>query len=242
MIGTSTRNAIRGFGGFNRSEFNYQKHSGKVGGDYSEQDRSTRAWAGIDPLNNPATLPENEQRLPFRPNQTTDWRERTLQLPTPGQVAGGMPRLAYTSADTSMLQWNLVHGLANNDPSMVGMLDEHQIAPSPRADWQWQSEPFLHSDIGVPSSMWQNLNETPTQNKFPVRQKQIVRGHHDHTNLKHRTTPQYKYDANLSTGNHHTMGAPPHPVNSGFRATRGPLERPLLLSDLPQPPQPMPVT
>lgn len=242
MLGTSTRNAIHGFGGFNRSEFNYQKHSGKTGGDYSEQDRSSKAWSGLNPLDAPDALAENEQRLPFRPNQTTSYRERTLHLPTPGQVAGGLPRLAYTSADTSMLQWKLGHGLGNNDPSLVGMLNELRIAPQVRADWQWQSEAFLHSDIGVPSTLRQNLMENPTQNIFPGDKKRVVRGRHDHTNLAHHTRPHYHYDANVSTGNHHTVGGPPHPMISGFRATRGPLERPLLLSDLPQPPQPLPIT
>lgn len=241
MIGTSTRNAIRGFGGYNKSEFNFQKHArGPSANDFSEQDRSGKQWAGVNPLNNPAAVPPSEQSLRFKINQVNDWRERTLALPVPGQVAGGMPRLGYTSADTSRLQWKLHHGLGNNDPSLQGLLQEQRLAPSVRADWQWQPESFLHSDIGVPSTLRQNMMETPTT-PFQYRRHAVRRGRHDHHNLQHHHTPAFHNHSHTGTGTHPTSGMPPHPMTSGFRATRGPLERPLLLSDLPQPPQPVPI-
>jgi hypothetical protein len=240
MNGTSTRNAIRGFGGYNKSEFNFQKHSGKSANDFSEQDRSAKQWAGVNPLNNPAAVAPSEQPLRFKINQVNDWRERTLALPVPGQVEGGMPRLGYTSADTSLLQWKLHHGLGNNDPSLRGLLQEQRLAPSVRADWQWQPEPFLHSDIGVPSTLRQNMMETPTT-PFQYRRHAVRRGRHDHHNLKEHHTPAFHNHSHTATGTHPTSGMPPHPMMSGFRATRGPLERPLLLSDLPQPPQPVPI-
>jgi len=240
FIGTSGRNAIQGFGGFNVSEHNIQRHRpNHPNNDFSEQDRSTKQWAGRNPLNPPRAVDSSSKMKGA--NANSDWRERTLALPVPGQVAGGFQRLPYTSADTSLLQWKLHHGIGSNDPALVGMIDERQIAPALRADWQWQSDSYLHSDIGVPSVVNQNMIETPTQNIFPVGRKVLKRGVHDHTNLHHHIRPIYDYDSNISTGTHHTHGTPANPMTEGFRATRGPLERPLLLSDLPQPPQPLPV-
>jgi len=238
--GTSGRNAIQGFGGFNVSEFNIQRHRPKDGaGNYSEQDRTAQKFAGRNPMNPPKATDSGSR---FKGGNTNyEWRERTLKSPLPGQVAGGFGKLPYGSADTSLLQWKLRHGLGSNDPSLVGMIDERQIAPKIRADWQWQSESYLHSDIGVPSVLTQNMHETPTQNVYPANQKVSVRGTHDHTNLTHHTRPTRNYDSNTASGNHHSYGSFSHPGVEGFRATKGPLERPLLLSDLPQPAQPMPV-
>jgi len=240
LAGTSGRNAIQGFGGFNVSEFNIQRHRPKdSAGNYSEQDRTSTKLSGRNPLNPPKAVDSSGK---FKgANTNWDWRERTLSSPIPGQVAGGFEKLPFGSADTSLLQWKLRHGLGMNDPSLVGMIDERQIAPAIRADWQWQSDSYLHSDIGVPSIITQNMHETPTQNIYPSGQKITIRGKHDHTNMLHQTRPHRSYDSNTSSGNHHTYGSFVKPQVEGFRATRGPLERPLLLSDLPQPAQPMPV-
>lgn len=235
--GTSGRNAIQGFGGFNVSEFNIQRHRPKnADGNYSEQDRTATRFSGRNPMNPPEATKSNER---FKgANANFDWRERTLANPLPGQVAGSFSALPGASSDTSLLQWKLWHGLGSNDPSLVGMLDERQIAPAVRADWSWQSDSYLHSDIGVPSVVTQNMHENPTHNTWRG-QKISIRGKHDHTNLQHHTRPIQNYDSNVSSGTHHTSGSFAHPGVEGFRATRGPLERPLLLSDLPQPAQPV---
>lgn len=238
MIGTSACKAIEGFGGFNFSEYNIQRHRPtQFSNDYNEQDHLHKSFAGRNPLNPPKAT--QSQKLGKGANANFDWRERTLALPVPGQVAGSFGRLPFGSASTSLLQWKLHHGLGQNDPHLVHMLSEHDVAPKLRASWQWQSDPYLHSDIGVPSAVNQNMIETPSQNMFSKKLRLLSRGRHDHTNLLHQTRPIIDNDSNVSTGTHHTSGAPPHPVTNGFRATRGPLERPLLLSDLPQPPQPI---
>jgi hypothetical protein len=242
MNGTSGRNAIEGFGGFNFSEHNIQRHRFKTpNNDNNEQDHHYKSMAGHNPLNPPKAVDASTQKLRIGANPNFDWRERTLSLPVPGQVAGSFGRLPFSSADTSLLQWKLHHGFGANDPSLLGMIDERGVAPKVRADWQWQADPYLHSDIGVPSVIGQNMMETPSQNVFPANKKVIARGSHDHTNLSHHLTPAFANDSNISTGTHYTHGAPAQPVTEGFRATRGPLERPLLLSDLPMPPQPLPV-
>lgn len=240
LSGTSGRNAIQGFGGFNVSEFNIQRHRPKdPSGNYSEQDRSAQKFSGRNPLNAPKATDSGGK---FRGGNTRfDWRERTLKHSLPGQVAGGFGLLPFSAADTSLLQWKLHHGLGSNDPSLVGMIDERQVAPKIRADWQWQSDPYLHADINVPSVITQNMHEMPTQNVFPSGQKSVIRGKHDHTNLTHHTRPAKNYDSNTSSGIHHSYGSFVKPEVDGFQATRGPLERPLLLSDLPQPAQPMPL-
>lgn len=242
VIGTSGRNAIQGFGGFNFSEHNIQRHRPKTfTNDYSAQDHLHEKYSGYNPLNPPKAVDSSTQKLKRGANANFDWRERTLSLPIPGQVAGSFGKLPFSSADTSLLQWKLHHGLGSNDPSLVGMIDERGIAPKVRADWQWQADPFIHSDIGVPVVINQNMMETPSVNIFPRKSKVLVHGKHDHTNLHHHLRPAIKNDSNSATGTHHTSATPPDPVYGGYRATRGPLERPLLLSDLPQPPQPMPV-
>ena len=240
FTGTSGKDAIQGFGGFNISEFNIQRHRpNSPNGDYSEQDRIATRFAGRNPLNPPKAT---ESTGKFKgANTNYAYRERTLKAPLPGQVAGGFGKLPFASADTSLLQWKLRHGLGSNDPSLVGMIDERSIAPAVRADWQYQSDPYLHSDIGVPSVINQNMIERPTQNVYPVNSKMIVRGKHDHTNLQHHTRPARTYDSNSSSGVHHTFSGFSQPVTDGIHATRGPLERPLLLSDLPQPAQPIPI-
>ena len=242
QAGTSGRNAIEGFGGFNFSEHNIQRHrADRFHNDYNEQDHTHKQYAGRNPLDAPESVNASTQQLRKGANPNFSWRERTLSLPVPGQVAGSFGRLPFSSADTSLLQYKLHHGLASNDPSLRGMVDERNIAPKLRADWQWQSDPYLHADILVPSVVNQNMIETPSQNIFPGNKKQLIRGRHDHTNLAHHLKPIFDNDSNVSTGTHYTSGAPPDPVTSGIRATRGPLERPLLLSDLPQPPQPLAV-
>jgi len=238
LSGTSTKNAIQGFGGFNVSEYNIQRHRPKeFTNSNTEADHQHKQYSGRNPLNNPGAT--DAQRSQIGANTAFNWRERTLPGSVPGQVAGSFGRLPYTSADTSLLQWKLHHGLGANDPSLRGMIDERNVAPSVRANWNWQSDPFLHSDIGVPSVVNQNMMEKPTQNIYPFTKRGILRGKHDHVNLEHHTRPIYWNDSNTSTGTHHTHGGPPHPMVEGFRATRGPLERPLLLSDLPQPPEPV---
>jgi hypothetical protein len=240
--GTAGKNAPQGFGGFNVSEFNIQRHQVRpFNNDFSEQDHKHEKYSGYNPLNPPKAVDPSTQKLGKGANPNFGWRERTLALPVPGQVAGSFGKLPYTSADTSLLQWKLHHGFGANDPSLMHLIDERNIAPQVRADWQWQADSYLHSDIGVPSVVNQNMVETPSQNKFPRHLERVVRGKHDHTNLHHHIRPAINNDSNTATGTHHTSGIPPDPMTSGFRATQGPLERPLLLSDLPLPPQPMPV-
>lgn len=242
--GTSGRNAIQGFGGFNRSEHNIQHHRPPTPTNTNvEQSHIPKMFAGRNALNNPKSVSESVQKLRVGVNKEYDWRERTLPQDLPGQVAGGFGRLPYSSADTSLLQWKLHHGFGQNDHALLGLLDERSIAPKVRSDWQWQSDTYLHSDIGVPSAVNQNMIETPSYNHnlFPRSRKKLLRGQHDHTNLKEHHTPSLDNQSNVASGTHYTYGNPGQDVTNGFRATRGPLERPLLLSDLPQPPQPVPV-
>lgn len=240
QTGTSGRNAIQGFGGFNFSEHNIQRHRPKnFTNDYNEQDHdSTKKWAGINPLNPPEAT--GAQKLKYGANAYNDWRERTLHLPVPGQVAGSFGKLAYASADTSLLQRNLGYGFLAEDPTLRTMLEENEIAPQYYASMRHQADPYLHSDVNVPSVIGNNYMDNATHNTFPRHKKHVVRGKHDHTNLKHRHTPAVENNSNVASGTHHTSGIPTDQVTSGYRITRGPLERPLLLSDLPAPPMPMP--
>lgn len=234
--GTSGKNAIRGFGGFNRSEYNIQHHKpGAPANTYTEQDHRHKPFAGINPLNNPRST---TKKVGYGANTDFAWREQTLHGAVPGQVAGGFGRLPFSSADTSQLQWKLKHGFVSQDPSLRGMINETDIAPKLRADWQWTPDPYLHTDIGVPSVVRQGV-DFGTVNQFPVEKRKIQRGKHDHVNMRLHTHIQTNYDSNTASGTHHTSGQPPSHVTAGLVATRAPLERPLMLSDLPQPPQPM---
>lgn len=242
FVGTSGNNAIQGFGGFNFSEHNIQRHRPtNFTNDFAAQDHKYKAYAGQNPLNPPEAVSSTQQKLPRGANTNINWRERTLSLPVPGQVAGGFGKLPFSSADTSSLQWKLHHGFGQNDPTLRHMLQEQNIAPQMSAAKRWQADPYVHSDVGVPSVVNQNMIETPSENRFPDGMKRRIRGRHDHTNLNHHTRPAVHNDSNVATGTHYTSGGPPHPVTNGFRATTGPLERPLLLSDLPMPPLPVPV-
>lgn len=236
--GTSGKNAIQGYGGYNRSEYNIQRHKpGVPANHFSEQDHRHKSFAGINPLNNPKST---TSKVGYGANTDFGWRERTLHEATPGQVAGALPRLPFSSADTSQLQWKLKHGLGANDPSLIGMLNETDIAPKLRADWQWTPDPYLHTDIGVPSVVRQGV-DFGTVNKFPSSSRKIQRGKHDHVNMRLHTHWQTDYNSNVASGTHHTSGQPSHPVTGGIVATRAPLERPLMLSDLPQPALPLTV-
>jgi hypothetical protein len=243
LVGTSGRNAIRGFGGYNVSDFNTQDHKfSKSKGNFSQQNRSGTKYAGKNALNAPKAVSKKEQRLPNGVNPDFDWRERTLPDPLPGQVAGGFERLPFASADTSLLQWKLKHGFGSNDPTLIGMLDERQIAPS-GANWRLQADPYVHSDIGVPSVITQGYPDIPTTNLFPYNNKTHVRGKHDHTNLREQLTPATWNTSNTTVATFHTYSDPEFPVVAGapgtVKATRDPLNRPLLYSDLPAPPQPV---
>lgn len=229
--GTSTRFEIAPKGGYNFSEHNIQDRGRATPrANFSEQNRPTTTQTNA--LNAPAAT--KAQKPVFGVNESNDFKERTWTQPPPGQVPG-LPQPAFGSADTSMLQWKMGHGFAQNDPALHGLLDERQIAPSPDAAWQWQADAYIHSDVGVPSVTNQNWLERPTYNSFPAsRKKHILPGRHDHTNLKEHHTPTVDNDSNMSSGNHYTNGA----FLQEF--TRGPLEGPLLLSDLPPIPEPEP--
>lgn len=244
LVGTAGRNAIRGFGGFNISDYNTQDHTYKKHkANFNEQNRNATKYAGVNPLNPPKAVAPKTQRLPNGPNLIDTWREQTLPDPLPAQVAGGFGRLPFSSADTSLLQWKLKHGYGANDPALVDMLDERNIAPIPAANWRLQSDPYLHSDVGVPSVVNQNYPDLPTTNLFPTGAKTHVRGKHDHTNLREHTTPTTWNPSFTTVATFHTYSDPEFPVVAGvpgtIKATRDPLNRPLLYSDLPAPPQPV---
>lgn len=243
LIGTSGKNAIRGFGGYNVSDFNTQDHTfSKHKANFSEQNRSGIKYAGKNALNPPKAVNSKQQRLPNGPNLVTSWREQTLPDPMPAQVAGGFGRLPFSSADTSLLQWKMKHGFGVNDPALAGMLNEKDIAPSLGANWRLQSDPYIHSDIGVPSVTTQNYPDLPTTNVF-TSAKTHVRGKHDHTNLREHLTPASWNTSFTTVATFHTYSDPEFPVVAGapgtVKATREPLNRPLLYSDLPTPPQPV---
>jgi hypothetical protein len=244
LAGTSGRNAIQGFGGFNESDFNTQDHTFKKHkANFSEQNRSQVKYAGRNPLNPPSSIPEKAQKLPNGVNPINSWREQTLPDPLPGQVAGGFGRLPFSSADTSLLQWKLRHGYGQNDPALSDLLDERNIAPILGASWRLQPDQFLHSDVGVPSVTTSNYMDLPTTNNFPAQMKSYVRGKHDHVNLREHLTPGMWNDSNTTVATFHTYSHPEFPVTGGVpgtvKATRDPLNRPLLYSDLPSPPQPV---
>lgn len=241
LTGTSGRNAIPTHGGFNKSEFTFQDHKFSTSkSNYNEQDHGHRKYAGRNPLNAPKATTESP--VMFRRNEINTWREKVLTTPLPGQVAGGFGKLGGSS-DASLLQWRMRHGFSQNDPTLSNLLNERAIAPDVLrgAPSRWQSDPYIHSDILVPSVINQNMMEKPTDTLFPVTQKMIRRGKHDHTNLRYHNSPVFEFDSFLDVGTHYTQGVPLHPVDRGLgvKVTRGPLERPLMLSDLPSAPIPV---
>jgi hypothetical protein len=248
VIKTAGSNAIQGYGGYNISEFNMQDRTWhNKRGNFSQQNRSGIKYAGQNPLNAPKSVPTKVQGQMIsnrnRKNTDFDWREQTLPDPLPGQVAGGFSALAGASSDTSLLQWNMRHGFAQNDPNLTGMLNERNIAPSLGAHWRLQSDPYIHSDVLVPSVVNQNMIENPTINAFPMAAKRgPFRGKNDIMNMEEQRRPAGWNTSNSSVATFHTYTDPLFPVTMGaagtIKATREPLNRPLLYSDLPSPPIP----
>lgn len=239
--GTSAKNAIPTFGGFNFSEFNTQKHTHPrtEHSTFSEQDRTHQKYAGRDPLNSVWSTSESSQKMRSGINKAYGWREPTLALPVPAQVETltseqtTLRKQTFGGTDKTLLARAMRHGFGQNDPALQHLIDERQIAPQTNAALEYLSDPFVHSDVGVPSVVNQNMIDNPTKVKFPRHLRQHYRGKHDHLSMKHERTPAMRNESHTSSGAHHTQGAPTKPVTNGFRATRGPLERPLLLSDLP---------
>jgi hypothetical protein len=239
--GTSAKNAIPTFGGFNFSEFNTQKHTHPrtEHSTFSEQERTHKQFSGRDPLNPKWSTTESNQKMYSGLNKAYGWREPTLALPVPAQVetltseVTASRKQTFGGSDKSLLARATRHGFGQNDPALQHLLDERGIAPQSSAALEWTSDPFVHSDVGVPSAVNQNLVDNPTKARFPFSMKEHYRGKHDHLNLKHERTPAMRNESHSASGTHHTHAAPTNPVTNGFRATRGPLERPLLLSDLP---------
>ena len=242
LSGTAGRNQIPTHGGFNFSEFNIQKHTHPrtEHSTFSEQDRGHQKYAGRDPLTPPSSSTQNIKRSGL--NKAYGWREPTLTLPVPAQVETltseqtALRKVQFAGSDRSVLARSFRHGFGQNDPVLQHLISENQIAPKPLQEFL--ADPYVHSDVGVPSVANQNLLQTPTYTRFPMSAKEHYRGRHDHLSLKHERTPALRSNAHTATGAHHTHAIPTHPVTNGFRATRGPLERPLLLSDLPPAPQP----
>lgn len=246
MTGTAAKNAIPTHGGFNFSEFNIQKHTHPrtEHSTFSEQDRTHTKYAGRDPLNPPFSTSQGNQKLYSGLNKDYGWREPTLKLPVPAQVqtltteTTARLQAGFSGSDSTYANRAFRHGFGQNDPALQHLLSDSQIAPSAVGAREWLADPYVHSDVGVPSAVNQNMLDNPTKAPFPVSRKEWYRANHDHLRLKHERTPAMLNDSNVASGTHHTHGMHTHPVTNGFRATRGPLERPLLLSDLPAPPMP----
>lgn len=242
MLHTAAIEQIPTHGGFNFSEFNIQDH--KPGSDpranFNEQDRRHVMFAGRNPLNPPSST--SERKPTFGLNQAYGWREQNLGLAAPAQVPLVERTFEYqrvfSGADPYALSRAVRHGWAQNDPALSHMLDERKVAPGVKAPWHSQSDAFLHTDVGVPSVVGLNYPDNSTYNVFPKHLRKVVRGTHDHTNLRHERTPEVHNFSHASSATHHTRAHPGHQEVTGFRATTGPLERPLLLSDLPPPPTP----
>jgi hypothetical protein len=244
--GTSAKNAIPTFGGFNFSEFNTQRHTHlrTEHSTFSEQERTHKQFSGRDPLNSKWSTTESNQKMYSGLNKAYGWREPTLAVPVPAQVetltneVTARRKQTFGGSDKSLLARATRHGFGQNDPALQHLLDEREIAPRTNAALEWTSDPFVHSDVGIPSVVSQNLVDNPTKTRFPVSMKEHHRGKHDHLQLKHERTPALRNESHSGSGTHHTHATPTNPVTNGFRATRGPLERPLLLSDLPAPETP----
>ena len=235
MSGTSGRNAIPTHGGFNFSEFNFQDH--KPGADpranYNEQERQHKMFSGRNPLNEPWSTSQTQTGFKG-PNEVYGWREDTLQRAVPAQVPDR--ERTFSMSTSSVAGRAFRHGFGQNDPSLQHMIEETSIAPAPRAPWQFQPDPFVHSNVGVPSPLTHNFHDLSTRNSFPgALTFTSKRNNHDHVNLAEERKPSVMNHSNVSNGTHWTHGTGPMPVTDGFRATQGPLSRPLLLSDLPVP-------
>lgn len=245
LIGTSGQNAIPTFGGFNQSEFNIQKHHGRheIGNaSFVEQEHSHKMYSGRNPLDAPGAT--KEQTSKFGVNKVYGWREQTLGGQIPAQTETiqweqtAMRRLKFDGSDPSRLSRSLRHGFGQNDPALQHLLLDQQVSPVVPAKWFSQSVAYLHSDVGVPSAINQNMLDNTTHNTFPRELKGIRRGKHNHTDLIHERKPEVHNFSNVGAGVHSTRGVAGTNMITGFRATRGPLERPLLLSDLPAASQP----
>lgn len=242
LVGTAGRSAISTKGGFNFSEYNIQIHDSRQNSDatgYSGQDHSHKMYNGRNPLNAPQST--NDTGKNFGVNKDVDWREDKLAPSLPVFAQSNTVELTtsaqrhFQGTDSSHLQKAFRYGYAQNDPALQHLLNERAIAPEIHpVEWS-QSDKYLHSDVGVPSVVNQNLIETGTFNKFPEHVKQVSRGHHTHHLKSHLKTNHLRNNSNVSTGTHHRSGNPTHPVLHG---TRGPLERPTLYVDFPRPDQP----
>jgi len=238
LTGTSGRNAIPTHGGFNFSEYNIQDH--KPGPDpranFNEQERTHEKYAGRNPLNPPSST--NDKTQTFGLNKAYGWRENTLHgIPTfqTSQVertsllvAGYRGGVGEGGANRSQR-----HGFGQNDPALQHILSQQAIAPPAPSKYGIDPDSYYHSDVGVPMSMNQNLMEHPTHNQFDMNKATRKAGKHHHQHLDVERKPPMMNNSNTGTGVHHTHAIPVFPVVSGFRA-----DRPLMLSDLPAPPQP----
>lgn len=242
LVGTSGRNAIPTHGGFNFSEFNTQVRNAQSNSDatgYSGQDYQHKMYNGRNPLNEPKSTTISGKQ--FGINQDFGWREDKLRPSLPVFPQSNTVELTassqakFSGSDRTHLQRSIRHGFGQNDPALQHLLSEQEIAPAIRAGFWTQSDNYLHSDVGVPSVVSQNLIETGTFNTFPNKMKQVVRGKHEHHNLSHAQRPEMTNYSHTASGTHYRSGNPTHPVIGG---TRGPLERPVLYSDFPLPEQP----
>lgn len=239
LIGTSGRNAIPTHGGFNNNEYNIQIRNARNNSDstgYSGQDHQHKMYSGRNPLNPPESTGNTGKAYGI--NDSYGWREDKLRPSFPSFVESNTVELTaahralYSGNDQTHLQMNFRHGFGQNDPALQHLISEQNIAPQIQADYWSHSDEHLHSDVGVPSHVNQNLLENGTFNVFPrdVKHKDHVRGHHEHHNITHSRTPKMHNRSNSTTATHHRSGNPTHPVVHG---TIGPFQRPTLLSDFP---------
>jgi hypothetical protein len=242
LRGTAGRNAIPTHGGFNKNEYNIQIRDARNNSDssgYSGQDHQHVMYSGRNPLNPPSSTTDTGKQYGI--NDAYGWREDKLRPSLPAFVESNTVELSakhralQSVSNQTHLQMNFRHGFGQNDPALQHLISEQNIAPQIQADYWSHSDEYLHSDIGVPSMVNQNLIETATSNNFPADKVQITRGNHKHHNLTHSKTPKMHNRSHTSTGTHYRSGNPTHPVIHG---TVGPLQRPTLLSDFPSIKQP----
>lgn len=231
-------------GGYNISEFNIQDHRPTIhpGVNFSEQRRTHERYAGRNPLNPPGAT--DEKRPQFgKLNEAYGWREQTLQAFVPAQVPVRERTFAYQAAfsgepEQFHMPRAIRHGFASNDPTLAHLLDERQVAPITQASHWSQSDDYLHADVGIPSTRNQNYLDNPTRNQFPVHEKTVRRGKHDHHNMLEDRKPEFRNHSSLSSGNHVTQGHHHAPLTSGMALSEFKFDRPLMLSDLAAAPQP----
>ena len=176
-------------GGYNISEFNIQDHrpAKHPGVNFSEQRRTHERYAGRNPFNPPGATGEKVPQF-GKVNEAYGWREQTLQAFVPAQVPVRERTFAYQAAfsgepERFHMPRAIRHGFASNDPTLAHLLDELQVAPMTQASHWSQSDDYLHADIGIPSTRNQNYLDNPTRNQFPVHEKTVHRGKHDHHNM-----------------------------------------------------------